>query len=88
MTDKELRKLNRKELLEILLEQQKKIDALEAELKEKNEELESRRVKISNAGSIAEAAVSMTNLFEEAEKAVEIYLANIQENTKESMNEG
>ena len=87
MTDKELRRLKRGELLEILLEQQKKIDSLEAQLKEKDEQLESKRVKISNAGSIAEAAISMTNLFQEAEKAVEIYLENIQKNTEEQIGE-
>ncbi len=77
MTDKELRKLNRKELLEILVSQQKEIDRLRSELQQAKEELQDRRIAIEKAGSLAEASIAMTNLFEEAQKAADIYLHNI-----------
>ena len=84
MTDKELRKLKRVELLEILTSQQKRIEELETRLQEANAALESRRVEISKAGSLAEAAVGLTNLFQEAEKTVAIYLENIQRMAEEN----
>ncbi len=77
MTDKELRKLNRKELLEILVSQQKEIDRLRSELQQAKEELQDRRIAIEKAGSLAEASIAMTNLFEEAQKVADIYLQNI-----------
>ena len=77
MTDKELRKLNRKELLEILVSQQQEIDRLRGELNQAQKELADRRIIVENAGSLAEASIAMTNLFEEAQKAADIYLQNI-----------
>ena len=59
MTDKELRKLNRRELLEILVSQQKEIDRLRSELHQAKEELQDRRIAIEKAGSLAEAVEEM-----------------------------
>lgn len=77
MTDKELRKLSRAELLEMLLEQTKRIEALKAELELKNRELENRRIMIEKAGSIAEASLRLNEVFEAAQKAADQYLYNI-----------
>lgn len=77
MTDKELHKLNRKELLEILLKQQQEIDHLKNELEQAEKKLQERKIIIENAGSLAEASIAMTNLLEEAQKAADIYLHNI-----------
>ena len=77
MTDKELRKLNRQELLEVLVGQQKEIERLRAELEQAQKALEDRRINIESAGSLAEASIAVTNLFEEAQKAADIYLHNI-----------
>ena len=62
---------------EILVSQQKEIDRLKTELKQAEEELRQRRIAIEKAGSLAEASIAMTNLFEEAQKAADIYLHNI-----------
>ena len=43
-TNKELKKLGRKELLEIILEQVKRIENLEKELQVANEKIESKRI--------------------------------------------
>lgn len=78
MTDKELRRLSRAELLEMLLEQTKRADSLEAELKQKNEELENKRIVIQNAGNLAEAALALNGVFEAAQQAADQYLYNLE----------
>lgn len=78
MTDKELRKLSRVELLEMLLSQSKEIARLQDELKLANEKLNSREILIDNAGSIAEAALQVNDIFDVAQEAADQYLENIQ----------
>lgn len=77
MADKELRKLQKMELLEILVDQRKRIDELEKELAETREKLEDREIQIRNSGSIAEASLKLTNVFVEAQKAADLYLENV-----------
>ena len=77
MTEKELKKLNRQELLEVLLAQSKKIDRLQAQLKETKEKLAEKELMISEAGSIAEASLVLNNIFADAQKAADQYLYNI-----------
>ena len=77
MTDKELKKLKRIELLEMLIEQSKENEELKRQLKEAEEKLESRDIMIKQSGSIAEAALKLNGVFEAAEKAVEQYLENV-----------
>ena len=57
MDDKKIRKISKKELLEILLSQSKKIEELELELKETKKELESKKIAISSSGYLAEASL-------------------------------
>ena len=77
MTDKELHKLNRVQLLELFLEQSRRNEELEKELAEVKAQLESKNIAIDKAGSIAEAALNLTKVFEEAQKAADLYLANV-----------
>ncbi len=77
MTDKELKKLSRAELLEMLIAQSKEVDSLKKQLQEANEKLEDRRIMIANSGSIAEAALHLNGVFEVAQNAAEQYLENI-----------
>jgi hypothetical protein len=83
MTDKELKRLRRAELLEMLLEQTKRVEELEAELEKKNRELEDKRVSISEAGNIAEAALKLNGVFEAAQRAADQYLENVKRNSEE-----
>ena len=78
MTDKELRKLNRSELLELMLEQSREIDRLQSELEETRAALTERNLKIDSCGSIAEAAAEVNYLFQSAQKAADMYLLNVQ----------
>lgn len=78
MTDKELRKLNRSELLEMLLEQSREIDSLNAEVAQAREQLNDRQLMLDDAGSIAEASLRIHQVFESAQQAADQYLENIQ----------
>ena len=78
MTDKELRKLSRSELLELMLEQSREIDRLQSELEETREALQERNLKIESCGSIAEAAAEVNSLFHAAQRAADMYLLNVQ----------
>ena len=76
MTDKQLQKLSRRQLLEILVEQGRKIEELESQLQQLQKQLDDRTIKIENAGSIAQAALALTDIFEKAQEAADLYLAN------------
>ena len=77
MTDKELQRLRRSELLEILLSQQKQIESLKKELAEAKEQLEDRKLVMARSGSIAEAALKLNGIFEAAQRAADQYLFSI-----------
>ena len=77
MTEKELLKLRRSELLEIMLAQSQEIDNLRQQLDEANAKLADREIRLSESGSIAEASLRLTNIFEEAQKAVDLYADNM-----------
>lgn len=77
MDNKELRKMNRKELLKIILAQTKRIEDLELEIKKVKGELNSKKIEIEEAGNIAEAALKLNKVFETAEIAAEQYIKAI-----------
>ena len=77
MTDRELRKLSRAELLELLLEESRENERLRAQLQEMNEKLADRAIRIERAGSIAEAALQLNGVFQAAEEAAAQDLENV-----------
>ncbi|CZA61516.1 hypothetical protein [Streptococcus suis] len=77
MDVKNLRKLKRIELYEIMLAQSEEIDCLRNQLEKIKTELADRRIMISQSGSIAEASMKLTIIFEEAQKAADLYLYNV-----------
>ena len=77
MTDRELRKLSRAGLLEVLLTQSREIDRLRAEVAELNAKLEDRDLIMSHSGSIAEASLRINNIFEAAQKAADQYVDSV-----------
>lgn len=84
MTDRELRKLSRAELLEILLMQGKTVEELEERLAQLEQRLEEQNIQLQNAGSIAEASLQLSGVFEAAQRSADVYLANIQRLEAES----
>ena len=83
MTEKDLRKLKRGDLLEILVEQGKRIEALQKELEAARENLKNREINISETGSVAEAALKMSGVFDDAQDAAKMYLENIRQRAAE-----
>lgn len=77
MTDKDLRRLNRAELLDILYEQRKRYEDSLAENQALRQQLEDRTLRIASAGSIAEAALQVNGVFEAAQAAADQYLASV-----------
>ena len=82
MTEKELKKLNRYQLLEMIILQTEQIADLERQLEKTRQALESQQIRVSQAGSIAEAALQLSGIFEAAQTAADTYLANVLEHTK------
>lgn len=81
MTDKELRHLSRAELIDIIYELQKQSDKKAAQMQKLQAALEERTLRISKAGSIAEAAISVNGVFEAAQAAADQYLTSVKEAT-------
>ncbi len=77
MTEKELKHMSRAELIEIIAEQKKRELKLQQQLDQADQMLADRTVKISNAGSIAEAALALNGVFETAQTAADSYLESI-----------
>lgn len=78
MKDKALKRLNRAELLEMLLAQVEENEQLKKHLAELQAQLENRQILIQDAGSIAEAAIQINNVFQTADAAATQYLENVQ----------
>ena len=83
MTDKELHRLSRKELLEMLLAQIQENEKLKEELRRAQRQLSDRRLLQENAGSMAEAAMRLNAVFEAADRAAQQYLETVRRSAEE-----
>ena len=79
MTEKELKKLNRYQMLEIIIMQTEEIQKLKAELEETKAQLESKQINAAQAGNIAQAALALSGVFEAAQSAADLYLESIKQ---------
>lgn len=79
MTDNELRKLSRSELLQMLIQQMKENEELNAQLSSAQAKLQERQIHIDKAGTLAEAALLLNGVFEAAEAASQQYTENIRQ---------
>lgn len=77
MTNKELRRLSRMELIQLLLGQAKELERVRQKLAEAQEALDDRQIRIRNAGSIAEASLQINQVMEAAQRAADQYVENI-----------
>lgn len=77
MTGKELKKLSRAELLELLLQQSREMERLQRKLDRAEKQLQSRQIMLEEAGNIAEAALRINEVFEAAQQAADQYLENV-----------
>lgn len=78
MTDKEFKRLKRADLLEIIYRLQENEEKYREAIARMRRQLEEKQTKIENAGSVAEAAISLSGVFEAAQDAADRYLTDIQ----------
>ena len=79
MTEKELKKLNRYQLLELIILQTQQIDSLKDQLRQTQEQLDAQQIRVSQAGSIAEAALQLNDIFETAQSTADLYLQRVKQ---------
>lgn len=77
MKDKELKRLSRAELLELLLAQTKEAERLARKLEKAEQMLADRQLQINKSGDIAQAALAVNGVMEAAQAAAQQYLDNI-----------
>ena len=77
MTDKEFKRLNRSQLIEIIYQFQIKVEELTQENQSLKAALEDKRLRITQAGNIAEAALAVNNVMQAAQDAAQQYLDEI-----------
>ena len=74
LTEKDLRKLNRYQLLELLVVQTEKADKLQIRLEEAEKKLNEQDIKMTSLGSIAEASLQLGGVFQAAQQAADMYI--------------
>ena len=79
MTDKEFKRLNRSQLIDVIYQFQLLVDTLTEQNRELERELADKRLRLSNAGSIADAALEINECFRSAQNAADQYLNEIKE---------
>ena len=77
MTDKEFQRLSRARLIEIIYQLQLNQEKLTEENQQLKAALEDKRLRMEEAGNIAEAALIMNDVFRNAQNAAEQYLNEI-----------
>ena len=77
MVSKELRKLNRRELVDVIYQLKKNEEQMQEKIETLEAELEERRIHLSEVGSIAEATTSITGIFSVAQSTADLYLHEI-----------
>ena len=77
MTDKEFKRLNRAQLIDIIYQLQLQVDALTVQNMELEKALADKRFRINTAGNIAEAALEINDCFRNVQNAAEQYLSEI-----------
>lgn len=84
MTDQEVKKLKRVELLEMLIEQSEENERLKAQIAQLEGQLAERRIAMEQAGSIAEASMSLSGVFRTAQDAADRYLESVRQQNAEA----
>ncbi len=83
MTEKDLKKLTRYQLLEMLIAQTQRADELEKRLEETEKQLKEQNIELSSLGSIAEASLQLWGVFQAAQEAADTYVAAAKKRAKE-----
>ena len=84
MTDQELRRLSRADLIDIIYTLQQQKEQAEQQLAQAQAQLQDRQLRLANAGSIAEAALSLNGVFDAAQAAADQYLQAVRTSAAET----
>ena len=79
MTDKEVKRMSRAELLQMLITQVEENQSLQTRLEAAETQLKDRSLAVSETGTMAEAALSLNGVFQAADAAAQQYLDNIRQ---------
>ena len=82
---KDLKHYSRMDLIELLLEKSKELESMELELKNIQEKLNDREIKINEAGNIAEASLKLNNIFNDAQNSANLYLSSLKTKSGEQL---
>lgn len=74
---KELKRMSRMELIDIISQYQQLVQELTEQNTTLQKQLDERRICLENAGSIAEAALALNNIFATAQQSADQYLAEV-----------
>lgn len=85
--NKDLRRMGKSELLEILISQLEENEKLQKELEECRQKLNDRSIALESAGSMAEASLKLNGIFAAADIAARQYLENIRNGVSVSEND-
>ena len=78
MADRELRRMHRAELIEIIYALKQSEDQLKAQNAALTAQLQDRQLRLESAGSIAQAALGLNNVFAAAQAVADDYLHSVQ----------
>ena len=84
MTDQELRRLSRADLIDIIYTLQQQKEQAEQQLAQAQAQLQDRQLRLASAGSIAEAALSLNGVFDAAQAAADQYLQAVRTSAAET----
>lgn len=77
MISREMRKLSRRELVDLIYQMKLNEEKLQAEIQRLREAVDEKRIRVSVAGSVAEAAMDITQIFATAQTTADLYLQEI-----------
>lgn len=77
MLGKDLKRLNRKELVDVIYQLKKSEEELQEKVTSLEQALMDKHVRISVAGSIAEAATDITQIFAVAQRTADLYVQEV-----------
>lgn len=87
MTDKEFKRLKRADLIEIIYRLQENEERYRQAIDHMAKQLAERQTKLEQAGSIADASLALSGVFEAAQDAADRYLEEIRRLKEEAARE-
>ena len=76
--------LSKNEMIMVMHDQEQEIEKLKAKVAELQSELDNYEIKVSDAGSLADASAQISGLFEAAQLTAETYLENLRKQAEKS----